>query len=122
MPSSEYNPILLEHYRHPRNSDILKKPDAKARKLNPLCGDEIEVFLKLGQNRIREMKYQARGCAITVASASLLSEKLPNLTVKDLTKLKLKDVEKLLHAKISPARESCATLALEAVKEALNLS
>ncbi len=114
-----YSPILLDHYRHPRNTGTIKKPDAQARKLNPLCGDEIEVFLKLKHGHIKEMKYAARGCAITVAAASLLSEKLQNRPIKSVMKLKLRDIEKLLHAKISPARESCATLALDTVKQAL---
>lgn len=69
-----YREVILEHARHPRNSEPLAAPDIRARASNPLCGDELELTLLLDGQAIREIGVQVRGCAIAQASASLMSE------------------------------------------------
>ena len=134
-----YQPQILREYRNPRNTGVMKNPTHQARALNSSCGDEITVYLKLSPygrsssrsgsedpsgsrttgGKIVDIKYDARGCALTVASASLLSEKIKGHKTSEVNNLTLKDVEKLLGTKIAPARQACVLLPLDTVKKAL---
>ena len=134
-----YQPQILREYRNPRNTGVMKSPTHQARALNSSCGDEISVYLKLSPygrsssrsgsedpsgsrttgGKIVDIKYDARGCALTVASASLLSEKIKGHKTSEVNNLTLKDVEKLLGTKIAPARQACVLLPLDTVKKAL---
>ena len=134
-----YQPQILREYRNPRNTGVMKNPTHQARALNSSCGDEITVYLKLSPygrsssrsgsedpsgsrttgGKILDIKYEARGCALTIASASFLSEKIKGKKKSDINKLDLKDVEKLLGTKIAPARQPCVLLPLDTVKKAI---
>ena len=134
-----YQPQILREYRNPRNTGVMKNPTHQARALNSSCGDEITVYLKLSAQggsssrsgsedpsgsrttggKIVDIKYEARGCALTIASASFLSEKIKGKKNLEINKLNLKDVEKLLGTKIAPARQACVLLPLETIKKAL---
>ncbi|MFN4212782.1 MAG: Fe-S cluster assembly sulfur transfer protein SufU, partial [Microgenomates group bacterium] len=71
---SLYQEIILEHYRHPKNYGQIKNPSKKIKITNPLCGDEIEMMIKLKGDKIGEIKFQGQGCAISQAAASMLTE------------------------------------------------
>ena len=126
-----YQPKVLQEYRNPRNTGVMKSPTHQARALNSSCGDEITVYLKTKNSKlspygrssaggkILDIKYEARGCALTIASASFLSEKIKGKKTQEINKLDLKDVEKLLGTKIAPARQPCVLLPLDTVKKAL---
>jgi len=134
-----YQPQILREYRNPRNTGVMKNPTHQARALNSSCGDEITVYLKLSPygrsssrsgsedpsgsrttgGKIVDIKYEARGCALTIAAASFLSEKIKGKKTSEINKLDLKDVEKLLGTKIAPARQPCVLLPLDTVKKAL---
>ena len=128
-----YQPQILREYRNPRNTGVMKSPTHQARALNSSCGDEISVYLKLSPygrsssrsgsrttgGKIVDIKYEARGCALTIAAASFLSEKIKGKKNLEINKLNLKDVEKLLGTKIAPARQACVLLPLETIKKAL---
>lgn len=117
---SLYSPLVLDHYRHPRNFGKLNEPTHVASELNPLCGDEIKVYLKIENSKIENCRYEARGCALAIAAASVLSEKIKGLSIRELKKMNLSAMENLLKIKVGAARESCVALASRAVLKALN--
>jgi len=114
-----YKEYILDHYRNPRNFGQLDAPDATAEDLNPLCGDRIRFDLALdAENRIVEAKFSGKGCAISQASASMLSESLVGQTLDEVAMLSQDVVVENVGIGISPARMKCATLGLKVVKSA----
>ncbi len=120
MSSSMYREQILEHYKHPLNQGKLEPADAHFADNNPLCGDEIDVFLNIDSDQtITDIKFLGQGCAISTASASLLTEFVKNKSLEEVKALTRDDVFKLLGVPISPARVKCALLCLKAVKSAV---
>lgn len=78
-----YQEIILEHSRKPKNSGVLEDPTGKAQGNNPLCGDRVTVYVKMDGDRIADARFDARGCAISVASASMMTEILKGMTVSE---------------------------------------
>ena len=117
MSDDIYREIILDHYRNPRNKGKLSNADVSIHDSNPLCGDEIDIHLKVEKDKIKEIKFEGRGCAISQASASMLTEMVidkPLTVVKDLTK---KDVlENIGLMNLGPARIKCALLSLKVLK------
>jgi nitrogen fixation NifU-like protein len=112
-----YREIILDHYRNPRNKGKLANADISIHDSNPLCGDEIDIHLKVEQEKIKDIKFEGRGCAISQASASMLTEMVldkPLNTVKDLTKEEILENIGLLN--LGPARIKCALLSLKVLK------
>jgi|TARA_B100001971_G_C18172363_1_gene527913 nitrogen fixation NifU-like protein len=114
-----YTEIILDLYKNPRNKGQLKNPTHESERNNPLCGDEIKLQLQVKNNQIKDVKFSGNGCAISQASASLLTDKLKNLPIEEAKSLNKETVLDLLHIPISPARMKCALLSLETLKEAL---
>ncbi len=116
---NNYSPIVFSHYRSPRNFGKLKKTTQSAEELNPLCGDEVKVYLRISHGAINNISHETRGCALTVAAASVLTERIMNreIRITDLKKIDKPEIEKMLGIKVGPARESCITLALKAIKK-----
>ncbi len=78
-----YQEIILDHSRHPRNAGKMEDATGEAQGNNPLCGDRVTVFVKLDGDRIVEARFDARGCAISVASASMMTELVKGKTVAE---------------------------------------
>ncbi len=116
-----YREEILEHWQNPQNWGTLKNFDLDAEVVNPLCGDEIRVQVKLDNNRstIDDIRFAGNGCAISIASASILSENIKNKPLSQIKSLKGEDVLKTLggRANFPPARLKCAFLALEAIRQ-----
>ena len=118
-----YREEILEHYRRPHNFGTLERPDASHEGSNPLCGDRITMMLSLSpEGRVTDVAFTGRGCAISQASASLLTDELRGRPVADLEALGSADVLGLLGIEISPARLKCALLSLETLQQALQAS
>ena len=131
-----YQEVILDHNRRPRNFGPLPAANRQAEGYNPLCGDQITVFLDLEDGRIRDLAFQGSGCAISKASASLMTEALKGLSVEDVRKL-FKDFQELVTTgaregspdlgKLAvfggvrefPMRVKCATLAWHTLLAAL---
>lgn len=117
MSDDIYREIILDHYRNPRNKGKLSNADVSIHDSNPLCGDEIDIHLKIEEDKVKDIKFEGRGCAISQASASMLTEMImdkPLTTVKDLTK---EDVlENIGLMNLGPARIKCALLSLKVLK------
>lgn len=82
-----YQEVILDHNRHPRNFGPLPAANHRAEGNNPLCGDKVTVFLDLADDRIRDVAFQGAGCAISTASASLMTEALKGKTVEEARRL-----------------------------------
>ncbi|MGI0044755.1 MAG: Fe-S cluster assembly sulfur transfer protein SufU [Nitrososphaeraceae archaeon] len=112
-----YREIILDHYRNPRNKGRISDADVSFHDSNPLCGDEIDIYLKVEDNIVKDIKFEGRGCAISQASASMLTEMVMN---KSLTSIKELDKDDILEniglLNLGPARIKCALLSLKVLK------
>ena len=119
-----YREIILDHYKHPRNFGDIENPSCSAEKDNPLCGDEIKMSLQLTADSLQritvsDIKFSGQGCAISMASASLLTEKVSGMKIEDLLALSKDDIVNILGSDLTPARLKCALLPLEVIHTAL---
>jgi nitrogen fixation NifU-like protein len=113
-----YKEYILDHYRNPRNFGALDAPTAVAEDLNPLCGDRIRFELQVEDGVVTDVRFSGRGCAISQASASMLSETLKGQKLEDVARLSKEAVLENVGIGISPARMKCATLGLKVAKSA----
>jgi nitrogen fixation NifU-like protein len=119
MDDQLYREYILEHYKHPHNHGSLEHADMEAHDLNPLCGDELTFQIALGDDgKVKDVAFDGHGCAISQASASMLSDELKGLTAEELIKLDHNTVLELLGIDISATRMKCAMLSLKVVKAA----
>lgn len=122
MSMDYYREYILDHYRNPRNYGTLEHPDAHAEDSNPLCGDQLAIDLEFEGDRVAAVRFKGRGCAISQASASMLSEMIEGQPVEDVVKLGKEDVLDALGISISPARMKCAFLSLRVLHRSLALA
>ena len=115
-----YRDEILEHYRRPHNFGTLASPDAMHEGYNPLCGDRITMMLAIDDGVVREVAFTGRGCAISQASASMLTDQIKGKQLDQVSALTNGDVLDELGIEISPARLKCALLSIETVRAALD--
>ena len=114
-----YTDMILEYYNNPNNKGSLENPDFKFKDVNPSCGDIIEIQGKIINNNLKEIKFNGNGCAISQASAELLTEFVKNKDIKEISKLNKENVLELLGIDLSPVRLKCALLSLKVLKYGL---
>jgi nitrogen fixation NifU-like protein len=115
-----YRDYILEHYRRPHNFGVLEAPTATYEGSNPLCGDRITMQLDVEDGVVKEVGFTGRGCAISQASASLLTDEIKGKPVTDVAGFAASDVLDLLGIEISPARLKCAMLSFDALQHLLD--
>jgi nitrogen fixation NifU-like protein len=119
MDDQLYREYILEHYKRPHNWGELEHPDLQAHDLNPLCGDELQVQLAVDEEgKISDIAFSGHGCAISQASASMVSDEVKGMKVSDLLSLNREFVLDLLGIDISAQRMKCAMLSLKVLKSA----
>jgi nitrogen fixation NifU-like protein len=113
-----YRDYILDHYRNPRNFGALDRADASAEDVNPLCGDQIRMELLVKDGTVADVRFSGKGCAISQASASMLTESVKGMKISDVAKLTKDAVLENVGIGISPTRLKCATLGLRVLKSA----
>src|SRR3989338_7785848 len=119
-----YREHILDHYKNPRNHGTLNTKNNKSNNVlhmhdvNPLCGDEIDMYVEIKKNKISDIKFSGKGCAISQSSASILTEEIKNgkKDVTDITKLSREDLQDLLGINITAMRVKCMMLPLKVIK------
>ena len=115
-----YQENILDHYKSPRNFGKIAKATVHHHEYNPLCGDEIEMFLIIDENKkVAEVRFHGHGCAISQASASMLTEQIKGKSVEELKKFSKDDILEMLSIPISPVRLKCALLSLDTLKNSI---
>jgi nitrogen fixation NifU-like protein len=114
-----YRDEILEHYRRPHNFGTLEAPDAVFEGANPLCGDRITLMLGIRDGVVQDVAFTGRGCAISQASASMLTDEIKGKPLEDVARIGRDDVLEELGIEISPARLKCALLSLDTLQRAL---
>ncbi len=117
-----YREFIIELFRSPHNFGKMENPDRSAEVNNPTCGDRITLYLKLDNNKIMDVSFSGHGCAISQASASLMTDAVKGKSLEEVKALGQEDVLKLIKLDLSrnPTRMRCALLVLDALKKALN--
>jgi nitrogen fixation protein NifU and related proteins len=112
-----YRELILDHYKNPRNKGTLDPHDISYEDDNPLCGDRIRIDLRLDdENRVSEVAFTGRGCAISQASASLLTEEIKGKTLDEIKQIGKEDILEMLGIELGPVRLKCALLSLKVLK------
>ena len=117
-----YGEIILDHFKNPRNKGLIKNAQMIGEDSNPLCGDKVKTSLKVSTDGvIEEFGFEGEGCAISVASASILGENLVGMKLIDLENLNEEKLYELIAVPISPGRVKCAMLGLSCMKKSIKL-
>ncbi len=114
-----YRDYILEHYRRPHNFGVIEDPSASIEGSNPLCGDRITLQIGVEGGVLKRIGFTGRGCAISQASASLLTDEIKGKPLTDVAAFRADDLLDLLGIEISPARLKCAMLSHETLQQAL---
>ena len=114
-----YRDYILEHYRRPHNFGVIEDATTTYEGSNPLCGDRITLMLGIRDGVVADVGFTGRGCAISQASASLLTDEIKGKPVEAVAKMTSQDMLDLLGIEISPARLKCALLSLDTLEHAL---
>jgi nitrogen fixation protein NifU and related proteins len=119
-----YREVILDHYKNPRNYGLLEPHDAQAEGQNPLCGDEVTVSLRFAADgeTIEEVGFEGRGCAISQAATSMLTDIVKGKTATAIAALPKEELLGEIGIPLTPVRMKCAILGLGVVKVALNRS
>jgi nitrogen fixation NifU-like protein len=116
-----YRDEILEHYRNPHNFGTLDEPTLVKEGSNPLCGDRITLMLTINADgTVEDVAFTGRGCAISQASASMLTDEIKGKALTEVAATGRQDVLDNLGIEISPARMKCAMLSLETLKSAVS--
>jgi nitrogen fixation protein NifU and related proteins len=119
MAADLYREVILDHYRNPRNKGTLDPADYSYEDTNPLCGDEVRIDVRVEGDRVADIKFSGRGCAISQASASILTEMVEGRPLDEVKALTKDDLLEELGVPVSPARLKCALLGLKVLKAGL---
>ncbi len=114
-----YKENILDHYRNPHNKRILSNPTVQHREFNPLCGDDVTIYLQIDRGIIQEISFMGGGCAISQASISMITDVVRGMSISETKNLTPEKVLGLLGVPISNTRIRCALLSLKAIHAAL---
>ncbi len=122
-PYALYQAQILEHYKHPKNKGAVEPATHAASESNPLCGDALSMTLRVdGSGRVEDVAFQGEGCAISMASASILTEQVKGKPLDEVRALDRESVLKSVGVPLSAVREQCALLSLQVLRRALGES
>lgn len=114
----EYSEIVLDHAKNPRNVGIIEDPDARGVQMNPVCGDTLMLTLRIKDGRIAESRIQTKGCAASVATSSILTELIQDLTLDEAMDLTHEDVSEAVGG-LPASKLHSAALVIDALRRAV---
>jgi nitrogen fixation NifU-like protein len=115
-----YREVILDHYRNPRGHGVIEDADAQAEGLNPLCGDEVSIFVALEGDKIEDVRFRGRGCAISQAATSMLVDMVKGRSVDEVAAMPRDELLEEVGIPLTPVRLKCALLGLGVLKVALH--
>jgi nitrogen fixation NifU-like protein len=116
-----YREVILDHYKNPRGHGVIDGADAEAEGQNPLCGDEVSIYVTFGDDdTIEDVKFSGRGCAISQASTSMLMEMVKGRSASEVATMSKDDLLEEVGIPLTPIRLKCALLGLWTLKVALH--
>jgi nitrogen fixation protein NifU and related proteins len=117
-----YREVILDHYKNPRGHGVIADADAEAEGQNPLCGDEVSIYVRFGEDddTIDEVKFSGRGCAISQAATSMLTEMVQGKKATEVAALDKDELLDEIGIPLTPIRLKCAMLGLTTLKVALH--
>jgi len=117
-----YSEVILDHYKNPRNYGAIEEPHAHAEGQNPLCGDEVAISVRFGEDgeTIEDVRFEGRGCAISQAATSMLTEMVKGRSATDVATLPKEELLDEIGIPLTPIRLKCALLGLGVLKVALH--
>src|SRR2546427_12963761 len=117
-----YREVILDHYKNPRGHGVIEDADAQAEGVNPLCGDEVSIFVQFGEDgdTIDDVKFEGRGWAISQASTSMLMEMVKGRKATEIAALPKEELLEEVGIPLTPVRLKCAILGLGVLKVALH--
>ena len=112
-----YREAILDHYKNPRNHGQLDPHDYSYEDDNPLCGDRLRIDVRVGEDhKVKEVAFSGQGCAISQASASMLTEHIIGKSLDEVKQLNKDDILEMLGIELGPVRLKCALLSLKVLK------
>jgi nitrogen fixation NifU-like protein len=117
-----YREVILDHFKNPRGHGVMENADADAEGMNPLCGDEVTIYVRFGEDAdtIDEVKFAGRGCAISQAATSMLTEMVQGKKASEVAELDKDELLEEIGIPLTPIRLKCAMLGLTTLKVALH--
>lgn len=113
---SLYREEILEHYKYPRHRGTIENPNITYKDTNPLCGDECQIDLNVKEGKVAEVKFIAKGCAISQAATSMLTEQIEGKSLEEIKKIGKQEILDILGIELGPVRLKCALLCLKVLK------
>jgi nitrogen fixation NifU-like protein len=114
-----YKEEIIDHYKSPQNFGILKKFSNHSQQLNPFCGDQIDLYIRIQDGKVSDVSFQGHGCAISIAAGSILTEYIRGRSLTALTNFSKQDMLEQLGVAISETRKKCALLAWATLQDCL---
>ncbi len=119
MAEGPYNPLVMDHFTHPRNMGEMDNPDGVGEATNPVCGDTLRLFLKVSDNRIVDVRFLTFGCAAAIAASSITTEMIRGKTLDEVLGISDRDVVDALGG-LPPTKLHCSVLAEKAISAAVS--
>lgn len=111
-----YRELIIDHYQHPHNHGTIDHADISYEDTNPLCGDKVRIDMKVRDGIVEDVKFSGKGCAISQASASMLTDEIKGKSLDEVRKLDKQAIFDLIGIPLGPSRVKCALLPLKVVK------
>jgi nitrogen fixation NifU-like protein len=117
-----YREVILDHYKNPRGHGVVEPSDAEAEGVNPLCGDEVSISIAFDGDRIEDVRFQGRGCAISQAATSMLMDMVKGRSAQEVAEMDREELLDEVGIPLGPVRLKCALLGLSVLRLALHKS
>ena len=118
MADIGYTEKVMDHFMNPRNVGVIEDPDGYGKVGNPTCGDVMEIFIKIADDKIKEIKFRTFGCGSAIATSSMITEMAIGKTLSEAMEITRKDVAESLDG-LPPKKMHCSNLAADALQEAI---